>query len=82
MSEQTQREGPSISLDDLPGTWRVDVERCWLGVKMEPTFGARLLVYNDRTRRWRRLGRVVCNDAGPIQAVSDLLSALDLGLLR
>jgi hypothetical protein len=72
----------SISFADLPGTWRVDVERCWIGTSMEPSFGAALLVRDDRTKRWRRRGRVVVNDEGPIQAISDLLSALDLGMLQ
>lgn len=72
----------NIGLEDLPGTWRVDVERCWIGTSMKPSFGAKLLVRDDRTKRWSRRGKVVINDEGPIQAVSDLLSALDMGLLQ
>jgi hypothetical protein len=72
----------SIRLDDLPGAWRVDVERCWIGASMAPSFGARLLVKDDKSRRWQRLGKIVLSDDGPIQAISDLLSALDMGVLE
>lgn len=71
-----------ISVDDLPGIWRVDVERCWRGLSMVPTFGATLRVRHATGNRWHRRGKVVYNDDGPIQAISDLLSALDLGVLE
>lgn len=70
----------TLGLSDLPdpGHWRVDVQVGFRGLQMVSTFVAQLLVKDSRNR-WRTAGVAVMNDDGPIAAISDLLSALDMG---
>lgn len=69
-----------IHVDDLGSTFRIDVHRAWSGPEMKPTWSAQLVEEGHRGR-WKRRGMSVLNDEGPIAAVSDLLSALDMGNL-
>lgn len=77
-TQELSRE--SIGFEDLGRHWRVDVERVWRGLLMAPTWAARALWRDDR-RRWHEIGKPILNDEGPIAAISDLLSLLDLGEL-
>ena len=72
----------TIGIDDLRGEpWRVTVEPAFAGLSMRSTFSARLWRKKRSSGRWYEASLSVLNDDGPIQAVSDLLSMLDLGTL-
>jgi hypothetical protein len=76
-----------ITFGHLPATWRVDVTDTDYRLELggQPRFThcaiARLLAQSSRRGRWRAVGVAVTSDSGPLAAVSDLLAALDAGLL-
>lgn len=69
-----------IHVDELGSTFRIDVKQAWAGLEMRATWSAQLMEEGNRGR-WKRRGKAVINDEGPIAAISDLLSALDMGNL-
>ena len=76
-------DAAKIGIEDVGDDFRVDVCRAWRTTQMIPTWQAQLLRRHrtSRSSRWVPIGKPVLNDDGPIQAISDLLSALDLGVL-
>lgn len=69
----------TYSDDDFPDGFRVDVVPGFRGLAMHKTWVARLC--EQRNGRWKLVGTSVYNDDGPVPAISDLLSALDMGSL-
>lgn len=72
---------PNVTLADLGESWKVQVSKVYVGVDFHQEWGAQLYKAGP-TGRWRRVGYLVVSDKGPLEAVGDLLLALNLGKLR
>jgi hypothetical protein len=70
----------TLSAQDLGEVWKVEVQKAYVGHELRQEWGARLFSAGP-TGRWRKRGLLVVNETGPVEAVRDLLNALETGLL-